>query len=188
MIKINLIPSKEIEKFEDIKRELTIFILLCLLIFSIAMYLTINLKNEKNKIRYQLKTIQTELKNYQGIEKKLIQLKKEKRIIEKKLKIISDLKKQRGYVVSILRELVAQFPVGKMWFEELELNGTNLTIKGVALDNEVIAEFMRRLKRSTYFIQVELIKAEKRQIQDLNFKSFTLECKLTMFPSTYLKS
>ncbi len=183
MIRINFIPTKEIEWLKDIKRELTILFLSCILIFSMGMYLTIKLNHKSNNLRSQLETTQMELKKYEGIEKKLAQLKKEKEIMEQKSKIISDLGKQRMYVTSILREVITQFPVGKMWFEELALDGTNLTIKGVALDNEVIAEFMRRLKKSAYFVQIELIKTEKKQIKELNLKSFNLECKLVMFPS-----
>lgn len=184
MIRINLIPTKEIEWFEDIKRELTILLLSCILIFSVIIYFAVNLNNKIRNIKSQLEATQIELKKYEGIEKKLAQLEKEKKTVEQKLKIVSNLGKQRNYVISILRELVARFPVKSMWFEELTLNGTNLTIKGVALDNESIAEFMRRLKKSTYFIQVELIKTEKKQIEELNLKSFTLECKLEMFSST----
>lgn len=178
MIKINLIPAREIEKFENIKRELVIFFLGCVLIFSIGMYLTINLNNKSNNLKSQLKAVQKALKEYQGIEKKLAQLEREKAKVEKRLKIISNLEKQRMHAISTLQEIVKRFPVKKMWFEELSLNSMNLTIKGVALDNESIAEFMRRLKKSAYFAQVELIKTEKRQIQDSNLRSFTLECKL----------
>jgi len=184
MIRINLIPTKEIEWFENIKRELTILLLSCILIFSVIIYFAVNLNSKIRNIKSQLEATQIELKKYEGIEKKLAQLEKEKKTVEQKLKIVSNLGKQRNYVISILQELVARFPVRNMWFEELTLNGTNLTIKGVALDNEIIAEFMRRLKKSTYFIQVELIKTEKKQIEELNLKSFTLECKLEMFSFT----
>lgn len=184
MIRINLIPLKEVERLENIKRELSMLLLSCILIFSLITYFAVNLNNKVKNMKSQLEATQMELKKYEGIEKKLAQLEKEKKTVEQKLKIVSNLRKQRNYVISILRELVARFPVRKMWFEELTLNGTNLTIKGVALDNEIIAEFMRRLKKSTYFIQVELIKTEKKQIEESNLKSFTLECKLEMFPST----
>ena len=55
-----------------------------------------------------------------------------------------------------------------------------MSIKGIALGNETVAEFMERLKKTPYFQLVELIKTEKKKIAELSLTKFTLKCSVSV--------
>ena len=107
-------------------------------------------------------------------------MKKQKRVIEQKIKVVSVLEKERKKAIEVLNALTANFLVNKMWFEELTLEGNQLSIKGIALGNETVAEFMERLKRTPYFQLIELIKTEKKKIAELSLTKFTLKCNISI--------
>ena len=69
-----------------------------------------------------------------------------------------------------------------MWLEDLEVKGNKVRIKGVALGNEPIAEFMKRLKNTALFQKVNLIKTQKKKEQEVNLTSFELDCKILYPP------
>lgn len=178
MIRINLLPVKEVKKYPEIRQELSIVVLSYVLISLIFLYTFISLNSQKNEFKKELQTVRTELQKYKDTEKKLARLKKEKEIVEKKIKIISNLEKERGKVIKILDILAKNFLADKMWLENLKLDGNKLHIKGIALGNEAVAEFMEKLKESKYFQTIELIKTVKKEIQGFNLTSFSLECKI----------
>jgi len=178
MIRINLLSLHEIKTHLDIKREFSIVILSYILVFLSILYLFFNLNAQKRRIKTELNSVQTEIRQYKDVQTKLSALKKEKRLIEQKLKVISILEAERKKVVAVLDVLADNFLINKMWFEELNLKGDDLNIKGIALGNEAIAEFMRKLKKAPYFKSVNLIKTEKKNVQQINLTGFSLNCKI----------
>ncbi|CAD7771994.1 MAG: Fimbrial assembly protein (PilN) [Candidatus Methanoperedenaceae archaeon GB50] len=178
MIKINLLPREEIKAVPDIKREVSIVFLFYILLILVGAYLFININGKISTLKKELQSAQIELAKYKDIQKKLTDLKKQKEIIEQKIKVVSVLEKERKKAIEVLNALTANFLVNKMWFEELTLEGNQLSVKGIALGNETVAEFMERLKKIPYFQVVELIKTEKKKIAELNLTKFTLKCNI----------
>ncbi len=182
MIKINLLPQKEIKAYVDIKREIFIVILSYTLIVLVLTYISINLHTQQKALRGRLYALNTQIQKYKSIDKKLKALKQKKKIVEKKIRIVSNLEKDRKKILAVLEAISENFLVGKMWFEDLEIKGDRVHIKGVALGNESIAEFMKGLKHTILFQKVDLIKSQKRKVQNLNLTSFELECKIIYLP------
>ena len=67
-------------------------------------------------------------------------------------------------------------PVKRLWFTNFEENGNNIDIKGIALDNKTIADFMTRLEGSTLYKNVNLKTIKQQKINKLNLKSFEIIC------------
>ncbi len=63
-----------------------------------------------------------------------------------------------------------------MWLKSLDKKNEKLTIQGVALDDETIANFMKELQQSKIFTSVELVVTERVNVQKLNLKQFTMVC------------
>ena len=133
-------------------------------------------------MRAKVKTVNMETQKYKSIEEKLKTLKKKKRIIEEKIQIVSNLEKSRKKLLAILDTISENFLVDKMWLEELEIEDNKVHIKGVALGNESIAEFMKRLETTPLFQKVDLIKTQKEKVQQINLTSFELDCKILYPP------
>ncbi|HDD35174.1 MAG TPA: hypothetical protein ENF30_00055, partial [Candidatus Desulfofervidus auxilii] len=115
MIKINLLPAKEVERYPEIRQELSIVILSYILISLVFVYVFINFNTQKKYLKKELQTVRTEIQKFKGVQKKLARLKKEKVICEKKIKVISNLEKEREKVIDILNILAKNFVIDKMW-------------------------------------------------------------------------
>jgi type IV pilus assembly protein PilN len=53
-----------------------------------------------------------------------------------------------------------------------------MELKGVAMDNPTIAEFMTKLEKSGVIKNVELIVSQQLERKDLKLKEFTLTCQV----------
>lgn len=178
MIRINLLSSQEIKTHLDIRTELSIVVLSYILVLLSMFYFFLHLNNQKRKIRTELNVVQTKMQDYKDVQKRLSVLKKEKDLIAQKLKVVSHLKAERKKAVAVLDALADNFLIDKMWFEALNLKGDDLSIKGIALGNEAIAEFMRNLKKAPCFKEVDLVETKKRSVYNINLTGFNLKCKI----------
>jgi type IV pilus assembly protein PilN len=178
MIKINLLPREEVKAVPEVKREFSIVFLFYILLALVGSYLALSLNSQKTTLKKELQSVQTELNKYKDIQRKLAGLKNKKKVIKQKIKVVSVLEKERGKAIEVLNTLTAKILVDKMWVEELKLEGNRLSIKGIALGNETVAEFMERLKKTPNFQVVELIKTEKKKVSEVSLTSFTLECNI----------
>ena len=67
-------------------------------------------------------------------------------------------------------------PVKRLWFTSFEASGGKVNIKGIALDNKTIADFMSRLEESKLYNNVNLKTIKQQEINKLNLKHFEIEC------------
>ena len=67
-------------------------------------------------------------------------------------------------------------PVKRLWFTDFQATGGNIDIKGIAMDNKTVADFMTRLENSKLYKKVNLKRLEQKKISKLNLKSFAITC------------
>jgi type IV pilus assembly protein PilN len=77
--------------------------------------------------------------------------------------------------VQMLDELSILIPE-KAWIKSLNNTGNKLVLEGTAIDDTVIADFMKKLQGSQHFTDVELVIAEQ---EGLNHK-FVIQCKIKL--------
>ena len=63
-----------------------------------------------------------------------------------------------------------------MWLTSLTLRGSNISIKGIALDNKTVADFMTRLEDSKLYSNINLQTVNQKIILKYNLKSFDISC------------
>ncbi len=175
MIKINLLVAREERKKESIRKEATIFVLALVLVLVgiiFAQWMTIR---QRESVRTQIREAQDELKRLEVIKRKINKAKADKEILQEKLNIIAKLNLNRTRPIEIMGFLASKIPE-KMWLKSLDKKGGKLTLQGIALDDETIANFMKRLQQSKIFTSVELVVTERVTIEKLNLKQFTMIC------------
>lgn len=64
----------------------------------------------------------------------------------------------------------------RMWIDSLTINGNAIQIKGVAMDETTVSEFMTRLQDSKMFSNVNLKVVKLNKIQNYNLKRFEISC------------
>ena len=65
-------------------------------------------------------------------------------------------------------------PLKRLWFNSFEESGGKVNIKGIALDNKTIADFMSRLEESKFYKNVNLKTITQQKVDKLNLKRFEI--------------
>jgi len=178
MIRINLLPYREKEKKENLKRQIIvitgsfIFFLLLLVFFqrSISMSIT-NLEKE-------VKNSEDRLVVLTKIVGDIEVFKADKNDLEKKLKIIKTLEENRLAPVRMLDELTMLVPANDLWLEKFSEKGKDLRIEGVARDNTVVARFMKNLELSNYIKSIDLVSSRQTESSGVKLQQFVMTCAL----------
>ena len=176
MIKINLYPYKKPKRGISIEFELGIYVFILLFITISLYFLNIKLNNHIN----QLANIKTQKQNINKLLNKKVKIvnnyKKQLKELNYKIKIIKRIRKNQNMPVIYLNELVTNFIKDKLWFTRLKLSPKkNIELSGVALDNQILAHYIRNLRHSKYIKEVYLKQAAKRKIMGYNLVAFSFK-------------
>jgi type IV pilus assembly protein PilN len=178
MIRVNLLPYWEEKKKASIKRQIIIAssagAFLFVIIASAHTYMVTSVASLEDRVEEAHSRLQQLTKITGDIDK----FKRDKDIVQKKLKIITDLEENRMYPVHLMETFAVNVPEGKIWLTSLQESGTTLRVEGVALNNPAIAEFMKILEGSGTIRSVDLISAKQVIISDAKLTSFVLSCGL----------
>ena len=180
MIRINLLPVRAARRRENIRRQVSVFVLCVFLTVSAMGYLTISMTRKISDLTDKIEAAQTDLKKYQALEKRVSKIKGELQKLHEKMDIIAKLEEKRAGPVQIMDALTGLVVAEKMWLTNLTEGGGNMNLEGVAMDNKTIADFMTRLEDSPYFNVVDLISSKQVKLEkDKKFKKFTMTCRLS---------
>ena len=176
MIRINLLPFRAARKKENIRRQVSIFLLSLVFMLIILFYYNFNLNSQIGKLNTRIKDTKTELAKYNKINKEIATIKKKLNNLKKKLAVMEKLEADR-FAPTQLLDLMTQVIVPKrMWFTRMESKGNKVNINGIAMDNKTVADFMVRLEGSGLFKEVDLKTLKRKRVQKSNLKSFKISC------------
>lgn len=177
MIKINLLPVRATKKKESAKQQLLIFIVTLVAFLAVAMAVysvtLIRIKSAKNDIEKSDQEIQR-LKKVIG---EIDNIKKLKEEVKKKLDVLNRLRKEKTGPAIRLAKLSEATPE-KLWLTKYVESGTNISIAGIAFNEELIAAFLRNLQSSGEFANVELQVSEQVELSGVKAKKFDISCSL----------
>lgn len=198
MIRINLLPFREKERVENIRRQVTIAVLSIIFAALAIAYYYINLINKIDDLTAKIETTKMKLAENEKQAKKVDQIKNELNMLNQKIKVIKDIETNRKASVNLLdnmTQMVIERPpfaepegstaedvkkVKRLWFTSFQSNGNKINVKGIALDNKTVADFMTRLEDSKLYSNITLMTLNQKEMNKLNLKSFeiTFEKKL----------
>ena len=179
MIRINLLPFRAARKRENIKRQITIYALVVVLVIVAIGWLSINLfkqvsdlKDEETRLNAELATFKKELDELRSLDQKIKEIKT-------KLNVIKELEKGKTGPVLLLSEIADAVPKDKLWLNSLRESGGTLSLSGTAMDNETVSLFMTNLEKSEHITTVDMQSVVLREIQQYRLKvsDFVLSCK-----------
>ncbi|MEI6826201.1 MAG: PilN domain-containing protein [Desulfuromonadales bacterium] len=177
MIKINLLPLRASRKKETAIQQLVIagFVVVVIALIVTSLYVvkriqvataTEDITSANNKI--------TELKAKIG---KLEELKNLKEQVRKKLDVLAQLRKNKTGPAQRLATLSDLTPE-QLWLTNYSESGQEVRISGIALNEDIIAQFMKSLEASNDFMAVELVVSEQTVVADTKLKKFDITMKL----------
>ena len=178
MLRINLLPIRQLKKRAKARNQ--IFSFIALFIFLLLILGTVGfLQTTKiNSIEESIAGLKKEKQRYAPILAEIKRLEKAKKDLENKIKIINALKRDSSITVHILDEVAKKVDNKRMWLKSLKQQGKSLSLAGTALDNRTIAQFMDALKESPYISAVNLSNASLQKVSGRDLKSFSLACSI----------
>jgi type IV pilus assembly protein PilN len=176
MIRINLLPFRSTRKKENIRRQLSIF-LLSLAFAVVAIFgIYFLLSSQVDDLNSRIASTQAELEKYDKINREIEEIKKKLDNLNKKLTVIRELEVSRYEPVRLMDTLAQVIIEKRMWFTALDAKADVVNISGVAMDDKTVADFMVRLEGSGLFSAVNLKTLRQVEIQKTNLKSFEISC------------
>ncbi|MBM2803774.1 MAG: hypothetical protein HW419_1667 [Deltaproteobacteria bacterium] len=174
MIRINLLPFKQLQAEVTRRRELFIgAVVLALAALMLAgayfyqSYQMSQLETELAGLRSEIQALDTKIKEVGDLQNKIKDLRG-------KNKIIADLNQKKSGPVLVMENLANATPP-TLWLKDLKESGGSLTINGLAVDNKTVADFITGLEASKYFKGVELVETTQGVGPDAGFKKFAIK-------------
>ena len=164
MIKVNLFPFRAARIKENIRRQVTIYLLSMIFLILASSYFYLDLYNKVNTLREERDVKQKELDSFKDTNIKIVALKKTIADVEVKLKTIKRLEKGKTGPVKLLDDIAMSVPEDKLWLTTLKEQKGTLILNGTAMDNETVADFMDRLQNTQSISSVQLVRTRQKKI------------------------
>ena len=179
MIRINLLPFRAARTKENVRRQISIFILIIVLMFLVMFTMTLKLNSEKKKHAAMVESVKTELAKYTKQAREVDKLKTESAKLQQKIDIISTLEDIRREPVELFTALTEVVVPERMWLTSFKTKGRQINIVGSALDQITVADFAKRLENSPAFVDVVIKNLKSGTTKNkVAIKTFVVECKI----------
>jgi type IV pilus assembly protein PilN len=183
MIQINLLPVRAKKRKVSVKQVFYLYV--ASIAATIALIGTIWILQEMqvSDLNNRLTQVKKEVDQLAKFDALLQDVAKKVQIINKKREIIRDLQRDRDTIVRLMALISAEMPAEKIWLEKLVQASNSITLDGVALSNESIAEFMRNLESSPYVIKgtVNLTHSRQTLLSNMKLREFQVTCQFVSF-------
>jgi hypothetical protein len=101
----------------------------------------------------------------------------DKKALDAQLSTIKTLSKERLRIVKSLDAIQSLIPQ-KVWLTELVITDNKVEIEGRAIEDIAIADFMRDIEDSVFFMNVNLAGSEELRFAEGSIKKFDIKCNL----------
>jgi type IV pilus assembly protein PilN len=181
MIRINLLPVKELRAEAMRQREITIgaavlgaTALLLVSAYAHQSYQLNRLAKEFAALRAEILALNTKVKEVGDLQSKIKEF-------NSKHQVIADLNTKKTGPVAVMESLSAVTPA-RLWLTEFKEIGSKLTMSGFAADNQTVAEFLKALTATAFFRDVELVETSQGAHDVGAFKRFSIRTTLLYVP------
>jgi type IV pilus assembly protein PilN len=173
MTRINLLPAGDARRAAGRRQETTLVVLgLGAVVFGLVV--AHGWQHARlGAARRELRHLSTELTAIQGPYADVTRLDQQKQELREKLRVIAQLEAKKVGPVRILADLSAATP-DKLWLTEFsDLNGS-LKLSGLGVDEQTVADFLRRLAALPFFRSVDLDETSQVDQDGAKLKKFVI--------------
>ena len=174
MLKINLLPVRQLKKRAKARRQLFGMSFLFLLVLALLGVTALLQAQKISSLKTDIAALTKEKDSYGPTLKRIEKLKKDAQELVRRTEIINKLKVDSSLTVRTLDEVANRIDNERMWLQSLQQQNSSLSLSGVALDNQTVAEFMDNLVESPFVQSVELANSSLKVVSGRNLKTFQL--------------
>ena len=173
MIKINLLPLRASKKKETIRQQLSILVISVMGFLVVGLSVYGLLRAKISTLKTEIESSQAELTSLKAKIGAIDNIKKLQADVKKKLDVLDQLRRGKSGPASRLAALSDAVPE-KLWLTRYAESAGSVSVAGYALNEELIAYFMKRLEASGAFKNVELVVSEQTETGGVKAKRFDL--------------
>lgn len=155
MLEINLLPVREAKRKADIRQQVMQLVFVLMVTAGGIGIVQSWISDQLNGARTRVNQMENDIKKFKPQLDQVAAFRKQKIELENKIDIIDGLDRARSGPVRVLSELATRTP-DRLWLTDIKTKGTSIELKGMSLDNELVAMFLKGLNESPYFDQVDL--------------------------------
>ena len=175
MIRINLLPVRAAQKKERLRSQATILGLSVIVTIAVCVLVWISLSGKVSDVQTEIMAKNAEIARLKKTIGEVDQFKKLQKELRGKLDILATLKSNRSGPVRLLDELSKVIPE-KVWISSFTESAGAVSISGAGLTEESVADFMRKLEESAYYMNIELDVLEKKKTDGRDIQAFKIRC------------
>lgn len=180
MLRINLLPVKEIKQRVAAKKQLAVFGFVFAGLVTVLILAVLLLNSQVSSLDAEIKDLEARKAALEKILQQIEELKKKKEEVDKQTDLIANLEKNSALTAYLLNEVADLTPNNRLWLTSLNQTGAAMNLSGMALDNQTVAEYLEKLKDSKYISSVTLSSSSLAVYAGRNLKKFTLSCAVSM--------
>ena len=135
MIRINLLPFRAARKKENVRRQVSIFILSFILVAMAVVLFNFRLSGKITRLNEQIEATKVQVAKYNEINKEIEAIKQELDILNKKILVIETLEANRRDAITLLDAMTKLIVIDRMWFTLMRSKEAFVDVTGIALDN-----------------------------------------------------
>jgi type IV pilus assembly protein PilN len=159
MIEINLLPHREAQRVADVRESVGLLVLGLVVLAGIVAFLDAQIADQLDEAQASVQQLKSDIQRYEPQKVQVSEFRKKKSELQDKLNVIEGLDRARRGPVRLFEELASQTP-DRLWLTQLGTESGVLRLQGSSLDNGVVADFLRALSGSPYFVNVDLVKTD----------------------------
>ena len=148
MIRINLLPFRAARKKENVRRQISIFLLLLALTLILVFYTNYSLNSEIEDLKKKVAAAKVEKEKFKKITAQIKELEVKLSALQKQKDVIVDLERNRKEPLRLMESMTEDIVAKRMWFNSLSYVNNVVSVKGVAIDEKTVADFMTNLENS----------------------------------------
>lgn len=180
MLRINLLPIRQLQKIAKARNQLLVFFLIFCVVLALLGATGVLLAAKITELNEDIVAKTNEKKSFDKVVQEIADLEKRRLDLNNKIKIINQLKTDSSLTVHVLDDVAKIIDNKRMWITSFKQNGGSLALSGYALDNKTIAEFMDNLTLDSEYINgVDLSNTSLKNVSGKGLKSFTISASVS---------
>ncbi len=185
MIRINLLPFRAARKKENVRRQVSVFLLSLVLVLIVLGWIHFYLQSKQKKLSTNVAEVKKELQLYKKKDREIKTLRQKLKTLEQRKKVIEGLEANRFKPVHVLDNLTQKVVPGRMWLNKMTLRNNRMELAGIAVDNNTVANFMDNLETipkmqrankppKPLYRRVRLTSVQSQKVRNVGMKKFQM--------------
>ena len=142
MLRINLLPIRQLKKRAKARNQILAFILVFVAVLALLGLTGVLLASKITELNEDIAAKNKEIKSFEKVVKEIAALEKKRLDLNRKIRIINQLKTDSSLTVHVLDEVASIIDNKRMWITSFKQSGGSLALSGFALEDFCRAFFV----------------------------------------------